>query len=171
MPVAIPLPDVLVEGERVSVPRRLAGFYERREREIGIFLTEEDWAQRPTSNVAHVLNRISGITVRGGWRVLVSSAPYHCRRQSLSATIYLDGAVINPETLQDINIDAVTAIEVYERFARYPTPDSVAWCCFGRNEGYFVGDDSSSLKATRPSTPPQDPPTLSDAPAHSSPTR
>lgn len=115
----IEMAEIVVEGERISVPARLVGFYERRKVGIGDFLTEEDWSERSDSYVGHVLERIPGIDVVG-WRVLVSSAPYTCRSKGISARIYVDGVSVNAGFIQDMNIHNVQAMEVYQRIADIP---------------------------------------------------
>lgn len=114
------LAEVVVEGRRISVPARLVGFYERRKVGIGEFLTEEDWERRPDSYVGQVLHRQPGIDVANGWRVLVSSAPYSCRSRGISARIWVDGVSVHPGFIQDIKIEDVVAIEVYQRIADIP---------------------------------------------------
>jgi hypothetical protein len=117
--LAVRMTDVVVEGERISVPARLAGFYQRREVGIGEFLTEADWEDLPEFKVEHVLNRMHGVTV-DHWRVLMANAPWNCRRNGISARIWVDGVSVHQEFIQDMNIDDVTAIEVYRRIADIP---------------------------------------------------
>jgi carboxypeptidase-like protein len=117
--LAVRMAEVVVEGERISVPQRLVGFYERRKVGIGQFLTEEDWEELPTSVVRDVLNRIPGLRV-ADWRVLLSNATFTCRRQGTSARIWVDGVSVNPGFIQDVNVDNVAAIEVYHRIADIP---------------------------------------------------
>jgi len=119
VPSAVRMAEVVVEGNRVLVPARLAGFYERREVGIGEFLTEADWEDRADSYVGQVLHRMPGINV-AGWRVLVHSVPYNCRRKGISARIWVDGVSVNPEFIQDMNIADVFAMEVYKRIADIP---------------------------------------------------
>jgi hypothetical protein len=118
--LAIQMTEVVVEGERLSVPVRLKGFYERREVGIGDFLTEEDWEELPDFNVEHVLRRQPGLTVANGWRVLMSGASYTCQKSGLSARIWVDGVSVHYDFIQDMNIDDVAAIEVYRRPAEIP---------------------------------------------------
>ena len=118
-PLAVRMAEVVVEGERIMVPQRLVGFYERREVGIGQFLTEKDWEELPTSVVKDVLVRIPGLRV-AHWRVLLSNATFTCRRQGTSARIWVDGVSVNPEFIQVIDIGDVAAIEVYDRIADIP---------------------------------------------------
>jgi hypothetical protein len=117
--LAVRMTEVVVAGERISVPARLAGFYERREIGIGEFLTEKDWEDLPEFKVEHVLNRMPGVTV-DRWRVLMANAPWNCRRNGISARIWVDGVSVHQEFIQDMNIDDVAAIEVYRRIADIP---------------------------------------------------
>lgn len=117
--LAVRMTEVVVEGERVEVPARLAGFYERRQIGIGEFLTEKDWEDLPDFKVEHVLNRMPGVTV-ADWRVLMANATYNCRRKNMSARIWVDGVSVHWAFIQDMNIDDVFAIEVYRRIADIP---------------------------------------------------
>ena len=122
---AIRMAEVVVEGERVSVPARLAGFYERREIGIGEFLTEEDWEDLPTAEVADVLSRQPGVTL-AEWRVLLSRATYSCRRSGVSARVWVDGVSVSKEFIRRIDIQSVVGIEVYHRIADGPLQYSSA---------------------------------------------
>lgn len=62
-PLPVGLAEIIVEGERVlvSAKLKLSGFYWRREREQGRFITEEDIDKMVAQRVTDVFQRVPGI--------------------------------------------------------------------------------------------------------------
>ena len=123
-PLAVGLTPVEVEAERVANRMSLAGFYERRKKNVGIYTTREEFMsqgnpQKPTD----VLQRMRGIValriVR--FRRTVPRA----MRGNCPPLYYIDGRYMgNADAVQIdvvLTIDQIEGVEAYNSAAGMPT--------------------------------------------------
>lgn len=112
--IAVQMEEVVVDGVRMTVPTKLAGFYWRRENAPGEFLTEEDIEHIRAVNIVDVLQVIPGLDVAGPIRTFRSGGI--CRMTS----VYFDGILIDIARLVDVPPEEIAAIEFYSGPARVP---------------------------------------------------
>ena len=117
--VAYRIAPVVVEAGRQRYTGRLAGFYERRERGMGHYFTQEDIDRRNPMRVSDLLRGVPGLRIipqRNGESVIT------LRNQRCTPFIWIDGA---PATAGFLNPDyfapnTLAAIEVYAGPASVP---------------------------------------------------
>jgi hypothetical protein len=131
----VELAEIVVEGERMLVPTKLAGFYERRERGWGDFLTEEDIERLNTQNVLDVVQSVPGINyyppsganvVGSVGYIEFSRASPFCKGSRNPPAVYLDGALFvdpvwrNADALLTLAVIDVAAMEFYNGPSQVP---------------------------------------------------
>jgi hypothetical protein len=130
IPVSL-VPDAIeVEGVEAEAPdwgRRLLdqqGFYERRRREIGTFLTREDIARENPRSLAHLLRRFGRMRVQSA--DFSRTAPVSGRNYYRPNTgrcppmIFLDGVQAEAFDLDNLDPENVQGIEVYGGASQVP---------------------------------------------------
>lgn len=109
---AFALEPVIVEGR--AVPRRLAGFYQRRAAGFGDFVTREEfqrWNPRQLTDIMRRLPAVGLAPVDQGWRVVSRRDP-RC-----SPVIFVDGAYVG--TGMEFNLDAFLTVHTIEAVEAY----------------------------------------------------
>ena len=135
-PLPVELAEIVVEGERVLVSAKLknTGFYERRERGRGRFLTEEDLDRFAPRVVTDVVQRVSGINYfppsRGNVGLVgyieFSRASLPCKMGRSPPTVYVDGFLLidafynNVNDLLTLDVSNVAAMEFYNGASEVP---------------------------------------------------
>ncbi len=120
--VPVELPEVVVEGDRTLYAfGKLRGFYQRRDRGFGHYITRDEIAKRVPRVLTDVLRGVPRLDVRpgplGNRIVSVSDASPNCR----SPTLYLDGTELGQGNVDElINPEDVAGIEIYARPAEIP---------------------------------------------------
>jgi hypothetical protein len=131
--VATALPGVVVEDEAMTRSKQLlAGFWERRSRGFGSFVTREEIAQRNTSHFVDLVRRINSTSIvnlngRQTIRFKRSQNSRDCPPQ-----YWLDGMRIESATPDEFNPEDIEAIEVYAGLATIPVqfaPKFNAYTC------------------------------------------
>jgi Carboxypeptidase regulatory-like domain len=102
-PLAVLLDTVTVVAEKVVVEQQLpflvdAGFYDRRSKGIGHFLTRTDLDQHPPDRMTNAFQGISGVHVVCGGR---TSSPNGCDVQAPGATTMFKRGVCKPSVVLD----------------------------------------------------------------------
>ncbi|MFQ5679854.1 MAG: carboxypeptidase regulatory-like domain-containing protein [Gemmatimonadota bacterium] len=118
-PVEVHELRVEVEGSR-RILGKLAGFYERREKRQGYFLTSEDLERLPSFRMGEVLRRLPSVEApycRGGQGLVRMDCQTLTIRGCNIDYIHLDGAPIPVESLSqginEFNPREIAAVEVY----------------------------------------------------------
>jgi hypothetical protein len=134
-PLPVELAEIVVEGESRVVPAKLAGFYARRERGWGDFLTEEDIERLNTQNVLDVVQRVPGINyyppsganvVGSVGYIEFSRASLSCKGGRLPPAVYVDGLLFvapdwrNADGLLTLAVIDVAAMEFYNGPSQVP---------------------------------------------------
>lgn len=102
-PLGVPLDTVTVVAEKVVVEQQLpflvdAGFYDRRRKGIGHFLTRADLDKHPPDRMTNAFQGISGVhVICGGW----ASSPNACDVQAPGATTMFKRGVCKPSVVLD----------------------------------------------------------------------
>lgn len=117
------LGDVVVEAESVNdALLRRRGFFERRERNTGVFLTRQELDQRGTTMFSDVFRAIPGVRVQrqgqGGRTSIVSQ-----RRRGCEMALFFDGVEMAYGALNAdaISYDDIAAVEVYRGPSEVPS--------------------------------------------------
>ncbi|UCG87787.1 MAG: carboxypeptidase regulatory-like domain-containing protein [Gemmatimonadota bacterium] len=127
-PVTDEMREIVVDGAQVLVPAKFVGFYERRQEEVGWFLTPDEIAEIHAAEVYDLLRRIPGLSVVevGVDRsIRVSNPSAMCRTQQGSPLVFVDGAVFPAVSLRSLPVQNVAAVEVYDAVGRIPSQFSV----------------------------------------------
>jgi hypothetical protein len=118
---AVPLPELVVEGEAEPVPPKMIGFHTRKGSGQGYFITREDIEKRNPRVLSDMLRSVPGlrITCNGG----------HCTVRSFTETrrimggcpiqYFLDGLPFMGD-VDELTPDQVEGIEVYRGSASIP---------------------------------------------------
>jgi hypothetical protein len=120
--IPVDLPEVVVEGDRTFYAfGKLRGFYQRRDRGFGHFITRDEIVKRLPRVVTDVLRGVPRLDVRpgplGNRIVTVSDASPNCR----SPTLFLDGTELGQGNIDElINPQDVAGVEIYARPAEIP---------------------------------------------------
>jgi hypothetical protein len=132
--VATTLPGVLVEDERMKLSHRLlAGFWERRERGFGSFVTREQIEQREARDFVDLVRTIPSVRVgtgsngRNSIRFNRSIVGKDCPPQ-----YFVDGMRIENGSPDEFVPDDVEAIEIYPGAATLPVqfaPRPMSYTC------------------------------------------
>lgn len=125
-PDPLALPDVDVASRARRDPR-LAGFWERRERGLGTFLTREEIERYRATHIVDVFRQMPGFRVErldaiGEGHVVTLARHAATARGVCPAMVYLDGSEyrMTESGLNEIHADHIEAIEVYSGPARLP---------------------------------------------------
>lgn len=106
-----------VEDITVEVPRRpemgkLSGFYERRQRGVGAYISPEEIDERKAQHPSDLLRTVPGVSVGpsrlGRAEVRITRARLNCH-----PTYYIDGLALKSFRMDELNQDDLLAIEVY----------------------------------------------------------
>lgn len=113
------LAPVAVLARREAYESRLAGFYERRERKVGHFISRERLERTNSFSMTDILRDIPGVKIRPIGPILKA---VRIRGASCPPLVFLDGA---PATagefdLETIDLGMVEGIEVYSGSATVP---------------------------------------------------
>jgi hypothetical protein len=131
--IAVSLPGVLVEDEYMARSKRLlAGFWERRSRGFGSFITRDEIEQRDPHEFADLARMIPSVSVqnRGGRKVIRftrGSTARDCPPQ-----YYVDGMRIENGQPDEFTPQDVEAVELYAGPATMPpqfTPRPFTYTC------------------------------------------
>ena len=126
------LDTVVVVG--AAVPYRLLGFYDRRAKGFGDFITREEFERYYPTRVTDVLRRMMGLTVapnpyyqtRGDTReyLVLNTRLSTVEAQSCAALVFIDGAYVgNTGTVnldEILNVEFVEAVETYNGAGNTP---------------------------------------------------
>jgi len=125
--MAVPLPAVTVEGERIHTALARRGFYDRRSHGFGRHYSREQILATNPTRLSDALARVPNVSVRGtvsGMAVLNLTATDARAGGTCVLDVYVDGAeVMTPEGLFDgdmIPVDDVLGMEVYLRTTHVP---------------------------------------------------
>ena len=124
------LAEVAVLGQKLDRADR-SGFDERKHMGIGVFLTDEDIAKRPSTEIGTILSRVGSLHLNvtgAGWLILMRGGNSMGGGRGAASNLcvpsfFLDG---QPVSLQDIRTFVRTpdikGIEVYTAAERIPAP-------------------------------------------------
>jgi hypothetical protein len=117
-PQAERLTDIVVESDFPAWNRKLEGFYERVQQNIGQFLTPEEVARIPASKTTDILRRVAGVRVTPGH---VTSQFALARCLQYEPRVYVDGHELFSADI-DLTLDPedISAVEVYSGGAEMP---------------------------------------------------
>jgi len=113
----VELAPIVVEATSVDAVLSLAGFYQRRNKGFGRFVTGEDIDRRKPANLSAMLTA-TGITMR-----CVRTACYPARYVSgrrCAVPVFLDGLRVEAYDIDNIPPGDVLGIEVYRQGADTP---------------------------------------------------
>ncbi len=121
-PIAAALPAVRVQARAAPYQSRLAGFYERREKKLGYYITREQIDRSNDFSMTAALRRLPGIqvyTMRGALGRSVHIAGAQC-----PPLVFVDGfaATLGSFDLDMIDLQSVEGVEVYSHSGSVP-PD------------------------------------------------
>jgi hypothetical protein len=121
---AVALAAVAVEAERTY----LGGFWERRDRDIGAFITRADIERRKPMWLADMFYGLPGVKVEpssGGGRVITSTR--HGDGSGCILAVFVNGVpyAMSAYGIADFNQDDIEAIEVYSGPSRIPAQFNV----------------------------------------------
>jgi len=112
------LPEVVVLGEPGGVRRSLAEFHRRRQRGMGLFITEEEIAQRGATTLGELVRTLAGVEVNcGGGTCMVRMvrSPRRCTPE-----YFLDGFPASFSTGPNYPLTGVVAVEIYRSASETP---------------------------------------------------
>ncbi len=117
------LGDVVVEAESVNdAMLRRQGFFERRDRSTGVFLTRQELDQRGTTMFSDVFRAVPGIRVQrqgqGGRTSIVSQRRRGCEMAIFFDGVEMAGGALNADA---IPYDNIAAVEIYRGPAEVPS--------------------------------------------------
>lgn len=125
--LAVPLPAVTVEGERIHAALQRRGFYERRAQGFGRHYTREQILATNPTRLSDALARIPNVRVRttmAGTAVLNLTATDTRAGGTCVLDVFVDGVeVMTPEGFFDgdmVPVDDVLGLEVYLRGTHVP---------------------------------------------------
>lgn len=115
------LGDVVVEAESINdAVLRRRGFFERRDRNTGVFMTREELDRRGTTMFSDVFRAVPGIRVQrqGGGRTSIVSQ----RRRGCEMALFFDGIEMAYGALNAdaIAYDDIAAVEIYRGPSEVP---------------------------------------------------
>ena len=118
-PTTVRVAELNVEIERSETPALYAGFYRRKKKGIGHFITPEEIARRQPRYTTDMLRRVPGLavgaTIAGRARVTVTRELIPCE-----PVIFIDGLYVPRMPVDDILATDLGAIEVYLGPAQVP---------------------------------------------------
>lgn len=119
-PIAAALPAVLVQARAEPFQSRLAGFYERRDKKLGYYITRADIEQRNDYSMTSALRRVPGVqvyTMRGALGKSIHLAGAQC-----PPLVFVDGfaATLGSFDLDMVDLDGVEGVEVYPHGSSVP---------------------------------------------------
>jgi len=113
---AVKLPPLIVDVRSQLLAER--GFYDRRERGPGAFLTRQQWEKRSPAKPSDVLRTVPGVTVqpvRGGFDNVVLD------RRGCAMRYFVDGVRTNATfRLDELNVQDIEALEIYRGPSEVP---------------------------------------------------
>ena len=119
--LAASLPGVTVEGTHESYSRRiLAGFWERRERGFGKFMTREEIEQRNTSSFADLVRRLPNVDVVNVRGQQVIRLKRQTGVRDCPPQYFVDGMRLENASPDEFTPSDVEALEVYTGPATAP---------------------------------------------------
>lgn len=111
-PTTIRVADLHVEIERTDTPALYAGFYRRKNKGIGHFITPEEIARRQPRYTTDMLRSVPGLavgaTIGGRAKVTVTRELIPCE-----PVVFIDGVPVPSMPVDDILATDLGAIEVY----------------------------------------------------------
>jgi len=113
-PIPVELAEIFVSGEAAGVRRRLAGFYDRRDKGIGSYVTFDEYVERWGQPIrpSDMIRTMRGIRVGPDGRVTAR----RCTRGGLPV-VYLDGMYLGNTGFTDVDVilapHHIEGIEVY----------------------------------------------------------
>jgi hypothetical protein len=117
-PLTVPLPPVVVEGERGRVAGRLADFERRRSGKMGYFITTQDIDRLNASNLADVLGTVRGVKVDCSAGVCI---PRMARSQpGCEPQYFIDGVEASPYFARNTPPQDIVGLEVYRGPSELP---------------------------------------------------
>ncbi len=126
----INMEEIVVEGESVAIPSYLRGFYERRSKGAGTYLTQEDIQSRMATRLIDLLRTLPGIDLTGRRQDILffRRANPNCKTELKPPMIILDGlplggAVPGEEVtslIETIDPYDLVGIEVYQGPSEVP---------------------------------------------------
>jgi hypothetical protein len=123
-PDPVLLPGVPAEGRAHAPLNAMSGFWERRERNIGHFITREDIDRLKPNRTADLFRRIPGTQIHpiGYGQVAIFARVRNADGRPCIPAMFVDGApyVMTDRGLDDFNPASIEAIEVYSGSARIP---------------------------------------------------
>jgi hypothetical protein len=127
-PSAVELEEVEVGGERLAVPAKLVGFYQRRERGRGHFMGPEELERISALNVIDVIRRAPGVSVLRpdpgvvgvNEQLQFSRASVICRSMMQQPLVYVDGSMFDVEAMLSLEVANLAAVEVYNGASETP---------------------------------------------------
>ena len=131
--VAAELPGVLVEDEAMTRSKRLlAGFWERRSRGFGAYVTRDEIEARQSSNFVDLVRHLPSVNVTtAGGRPTIRFKRYTTTRDC-PPQYWVDGMRIEAATPDEFTPEDVEAIEVYAGPASMPvqfSPRPFSYTC------------------------------------------
>jgi hypothetical protein len=112
------LPEVVVLGEPGGVRRSLAEFHRRRQRGVGLFITEEEIARRGATTLGELVRTLAGVEVTcggGTCTVRMVRSPRRCTPE-----YFLDGFPASFSTGPNYPLTGVVAVEIYRSASETP---------------------------------------------------
>jgi hypothetical protein len=124
MPDPVPLPGVPAEGRTRMPPDVMAGFWERRDRHTGYFMTREDIDRLRPHRMADLFRRIPGTQIQliGDGPVAISGRVRNADGRPCVPAMFVDGIpyVMTERGLDDFSPANIEAVEVYSGASRIP---------------------------------------------------
>lgn len=124
---AIVLEPLTVTAERRGRTPGQAGFYDRLERGIGHFVTEEQIRERQARQISEVLRAVPGLGVTCGMPTVEGSGCYYefarARRldsRTCPVVFFLDGSRTSQEIIEVLRPTHILGVEVYSGLADVP---------------------------------------------------
>lgn len=119
VPLVQELAPVAVLAQREAFESRLAGFYERRDRKVGHFITRERLERTNSFSMTDILRDVPGVKIRPIGPILKA---VRIRGASCPPLVFLDGspATAGEFDLESIDLGMVEGIEVYSGSATVP---------------------------------------------------
>jgi hypothetical protein len=134
-PLAVELEEMVISGERLVVPKHMRGFYERRDRGVGTFLTRAEIQRRMAPRLLDILLTMPGVAIRGSTRGLdehlyLTRAGARCRdpEPPIPPVVFVDGRTWGTiladdpitDLLNSLQPEIVVGIEVYSSPGQIP---------------------------------------------------
>ena len=128
-PEPIETDSVMIEAERADDYLNNVGFYERKEKDLGFYITEQDIQKQSAHHMADLLRTLPGMSVFTKGEQAYSYHVYSSRYLNYTTElhIFVDGILTNQGILDVLSPTQIRAVEVYPSSISAPAEYAGTW--------------------------------------------